>query len=552
MHPLRLLVNLVVAGGILIVLPGATRGQDGFLGKEITKWIKELSDAKPEVRRSAAFALGKAGSKAAFAVPSLLRVLKEDKDAGVREAVAYALGEIGPTTSREAVETLKTILSKDKNAPVRRSAAFALGCYGRKAEPALAELQAALSDKEASVRQNAAWALGRLGQSVNEEAVLALCQVLSDSDPANTLVRRDAAAALGEIGRPAARAAVEPLLRRVTRDKEDPAVRRNALNALVNIVGPDDKAFAAELRDVLRELRRKKADIEEIRDAALALGNIGGPEAGEAVEVLCEALQDKDDDPTTRRLASAALAGIGPDATKAIPDLIVALSDADAPVRRNAALALGRMKEKALPAVPALIKLLNPKDQPEDVRRYAVEAIAYIGPEAAEEALPSLKRVIRDDPAWRVRQRAVWALGGLRDLRQAGVVPDLEEVLSEKEHETRLVRYEAAVLLGMRLGPDVPDKTLDVLLANLTDKDIRIYHGSDASVGDKKVEDKVGTDKVTENASGDARWLPARALGNIGPKARRAEIIDALKEAAEAKDKKVTEAAKEALRRIRE
>src|SRR5262249_9418189 len=150
---------------------------------------------------------------------------------------------------------------------------------------------------------------------------------------------------------------------------------------------------------------------------------------------------------------------------------------------------------------------------------------------------PTLRKVIQDDPTWRVRQRVVWVLACLTDRELKNVVDDLKPVLEETKSEPRLVRYEAAVLLGQRLGPDAPDKTLDVLLENLNDKDIRIYKGSGASVSGTGPEARSGKDTVTENLAGDARALPANALGKIGAKANRPAIIESLKEAAKAEDK---------------
>ena len=131
------------------------------------------------------------------------------------------------------------------------------------------------------------------------------------------------------------------------------------------------------------------------------------------------------------------------------------------------------------------------------------------------------------------------ALSGVQDLEKAGVVPVLETVLKETDKESKLVRYEAAVLLGVRLGPKAPDKVLDILLENLNDRDIKIYHDG--------LPKQDGIQEVTE---GDARWLPAMALERIGPKAKREDIMNSLKEAAQSKDEKVSKWAERALQKI--
>src|SRR5262249_2931511 len=76
---------------ILLVILSPVRADGDFLGKRTADWVKELNDSTAEVRRGAAFALGKCA--ALETVPHLVRVLG-DKDAGVRDAAAYAVGEI--------------------------------------------------------------------------------------------------------------------------------------------------------------------------------------------------------------------------------------------------------------------------------------------------------------------------------------------------------------------------------------------------------------------------------------------------------------------------
>jgi HEAT repeat protein len=318
-------------------------------------------------------------------------------------------------------------------------------------------------------------------------------------------------------------------------------VRKTALNALVNLVGPEHKAIAGKLRTALHD-----ADSEVIRPAALALANIGGEEARSAVPVLCGALQDKE--ANSRRLAAAALAHLGPDAVSGVANLAAALADRDPVVRRNAALALGRIGRKAEPAVPALAKILDSKE-PEEIRMHAAEALAHISP-AILSAVPTLLRVLKDDGNWSVRQRAVWALARLDDPVEAGLVPALNGVVAESEFDTRLVRYDSAIVLGILEGPKASDKVIDVLQALMNDKQIAVYHGSDAKVSSGGSESRGGEATVTRNLSGDVRGLAAKALSRIGRKANRPEIIRSLKDAAKSPDAKVREYANEALQKI--
>jgi HEAT repeat protein len=536
----------ITAGLVFLVLiPASIRAQEtAFLGKPMARWVEELASPDARVRRSAAFALGKSSGLAIYAVPKLVRVLK-DSDSGVREAAAFALGEIGPAAWQPAYAALLDVLANDPDPLARRSAAFALGNLGRltlvdedkSASAVRRALQKALADAEAPVRQNAVWALGRIAAKRSDEVIGSLCQALTDKDP---LVRRDAALALGEFGA-AARAAVPSLLARFKEDR-DPAARKTALTTLVNLLGPNDKPLAADLRAALDDTDREVA-----RAAGLALANIGGPEASAAVPALCEALYEAEVE--ARRHATAALAHLGPDAAAAVSSLGLALADDDAVVRRNAALALARIGKKAEPAVPALARILAAKGESDEIRTFAAEALWRISP-AVEPAVPTLLQVLKEEPNHRLRQRAVLALAHLDNPEQAGVMNALVEVLSETDPESRLVRYDAAVVIGILLGPKAPEKTVDVLVEYLGDKNIQIYTGSDAKVSGVGREARVPETTLTQSFASDVRYQAALALGRIGPKANRPEIIQILKEAAQAVDANVRQAASEALRKI--
>src|SRR5262249_51191760 len=157
-----------------------------------------------------------------------------------------------------------------------------------------------------------------------------------------------------------------------------------------------------------------------------------------------------------------ALANIGEYAVRALPDLTAALGDRDADVRRLAALALGRMGKLAKSAVPELIKALA-ASEPEEVRKFAAEARSNIDPDDPD-AVKALIQLMAEDPSWRVRHRVVWALEKVKNFEQEGLVQAMASNLTDETPETRLLRYEAAKALALRLGPRIPDKVLDVLL----------------------------------------------------------------------------------------
>jgi HEAT repeat protein len=564
------LLCFVIALPALAFAGVCARGQDqSFLGRPAASWADQLADRDAGQRRSAAFALGKIGPAAGLEAARLINAL-HDSDPAVREAAAFALGEIGPTDAANrplpgagrAAQTLLELLEKDQDARVRRSAAYALGRYGFWARSAAGSLQKALADREAPVRQNAAWALGQIGPEAGPEAIGSLGRVLGDGD---ALVRRDAALALGKMGQEArkggsdverwneARKALPELMNHWKHDPE-PAVKKVAMEALVNLVGPEDQKLAGDLRKALHD-----NDPDTARNAALGLGNIGGPDAIDAVPVLARAL--KDDDVMVRRQAATALANIGPHAGEAVAELTAALQgDRDLEVRGRAALALGRIGSTARAAIPELVRALEPIDteqarqdpaKAEEVRKYAAEALGYIDPQAPE-VVKGLLRLLNEKGAYRARHRAIWALERLREFEQPGVVEAMAKTLFDDSEQARPLRYEAAKVLALRLGERVPDKTLEVLLEALRDKNLKIYKGTGASVSGSGAEAKTGQTSVKETGEGDWRRVVAEAVARVGKRAAKPDLLAALEKVAEESvDEDARKAARDALRELR-
>jgi HEAT repeat protein len=504
-----------------------------FLNKSLGQWTKELSHGTGPERRSAAFALGKLGADAAAAVPRLVLAL-DDADPTVVDAAAFALGEIGPA-ARDAVPSLVTILADPKADPrVRRSAAFAIGGVKADSSFAVEALVRALAAGDPGLRQNAAWALGRLSPPNPKPVVQALQDSAGDPD---ALVRRDVAAALGSIGKEA-RPALSALTARLPQES-DPEVRKAILSTLVNLVGPDDGSAAPPLRTCLKD-----PDPETSRLAAFALGNLGGSQAVPALPILRSALAD----PVlgVRRQAAAALANIGPEAAPAVPELCSALADGDAQVQSRSAIALAAIGPPAKDAVPHVTRLLRSKTP--EVRQYATEALARIATEL-EPAIDDLKRLLTEDPEILVRQRAVWVLGRVPNLESSGAAAALESVLSDKDPETALVRYEAARYLAHGLRDRTPDKAIDILVVMLGDTSIKIYTRTDAKV--QSGAESGGSTSIAPKIGGDGRTLPAQALGLIGPKANRPDVVRALDELTRAADPRLRGAAKDALGKIK-
>jgi HEAT repeat protein len=517
--------------------------------------MSDLTDPNPEVRRGAAFALGKIGAEGGDArnvVEALTHSLR-DKDPAVRDFAASGLGDLltalkdqGQPFWTKTGAALRKALKEDDNPRVRRSAAFALGAFGPEATPARDDLIAASGDSSPIVRQNAAWALGKLGKEAGADGVEQLRTLLQDNEP---LVRRDALHALGEIGNPTAHPAVASMLKTAGTENAG-VVRKAAVEALSHLVGPEDRKAAPELYPLLTD-----KDSETRLDAAFVLATIGGPVAVEALPVLRAAL--KDNDAHVQELAAAKIGDIGKDAAPAVEDLGRALVEAKDPmVRRNAALSLGRIGRASKSALPELIQALQYSDTEADSlynsnRRYVAEAIDHVGFPDMTDAIPALLNVIKADPDPEVRVRAVGALYKVPELDKYKITPVLAAVLNETDRETAVIRYEAACTLAAHLEAKAPDKTVDVLLDMLTSSNLVIFNGNKAKVSGVGAEGTTGRSEVQLDQGGDARFLAAEALGWLGHKANRPDVLKALQEAAQDNDRKLSLKAKEALLAIK-
>jgi HEAT repeat protein len=549
------MTRTLILMGLGCLLPVNATYAQRFLGKSALEWQDSLlkaNDAK--VQRNAAFALGKLGGDAEFAVPDLVRQLQA-KEPNVREAAAFALGSIAKDYAARAaarveathkdlrrqqalaelagkhltlVPALQAAL-KTNTGLVRRSAAFALGCLEQQAVPALKDLADAMSDTNAAVRQNVAWALG---QTKSKDSRLALQKGLHDNDPQ---VRRDAAGAMGQLPDDAIRPVLDDLVQACApignvRPEIMAEVRKPALRALVKVISNKDQNAAKGIRIMLKD-----ADPEVRLNAALVLAKVGGAEARDAIAPLHAAL--KSTDPNIRGQAAVGLGNIGAEAaTKAVmDDLIRLLSDPETEVRRLTALGLGDMGKLAAPAVPRLAEVVASRSESPAVRVQAATALSFIGdvPAAAEQA-PKLVRVLasRDDNI-EVRKRVIWALRvhNVSLEKVPGAIDTFVKILDEPKggDETKMLFFDSAYMLGMLRGAAAPPKTMDVLLDFLKDATIQIFVGTGAKGGGTGAEVKGADLKVLETGQGDGRIMAVQALGNIGAAVRnRADIIQEL------------------------
>ena len=548
--------HLLVAALAFAVLaaPPTARAQD-FLGKPLKKWRTDLDNQDAKVRRGAAFALGKFPNDTSLIMPLLLKRIKDDSDAGVREAAATALGDLMQPLGKidntdrtdywqKAEPVLRQRLESETDARSLRGTLYAIGSFGPPSASLVDKVLTQLKAEEPSVRQNAAWALGRMGERA-ARAVDPLVERLGDKE---ALVRRDAATALGDIGLPTAKDAVRPLLSMVETEQDD-VVRRTVLDKLINLVGPDNKNAA---RSLYMLLENEDPDTRHL--AAFVLAKIGGEEAKPALKVLREALNDEE--PEVQSLAAASLANLGPLAVPAVRDLGKVLRTAtNNDVRRNCAVALTHLGPDGKDAIPDLVFVLK-SDAPIEIRQYTAEALARMQYPANADALPDVLTVLAktaDDPqAGDMRQRCIWCFFSVEELKP-DAVKTFTNILDERGEPSLMVRYDAARALALILGEMAPDKAATVLLDMLRNDKLLIYNRTDANVSGGGGEASPGASSVKANTGGDARYLAAQALGRMGKKASgNPEIVEELRKAAKgAKDERLRQESKDALLRLR-
>ncbi len=482
-----------------------------FLGKKKSHWVKGLSSGNAKIRVNSAFALGMVGKEAAPEVFTLLKYVEKDTDPSVRNAAAFAIGEIleannGKVQDADLLEeALQDVLEIEKEPLVRRSAIYCLGALGKTAVNSMKYMDKALADKHPAVRQTAAWALGRVGPS----AVNSLRKALKDEDP---IVRREAAIAVGGLGIDAHPAVPELL---TCLEHENPEVKRAGLLALVRLVDSTDKAAIEPLKKFLED-----EDITIRRNAALAMGNIGGEGAAPAVPVLTNALLTAEI--KMKRQAAAALANIGPSAESAVPFLQKALKSKDKSLRNNAAVALGGIGEKAQPAVPDLVRLLADQKENPVVRQEAAVALRHLGVcQAAVDAIPTLIEVFtnpKNPPD--VRAQTLWAFRvhqeKLADYPKFFEALDKTLATEPAKLENKMLRYDCAFILGMFKQDKVKDKVMATLLEFLKDDTIIIYAGTQSSVSGGGGEKGVGDSSVAKRGKDDGRKMVIQALERIG------------------------------------
>jgi len=365
----------------------------GRLGpSKVQTLLEQLSDKDAEVRKAAAWALGELGTAAA---PKVLDMLKErlhdEPEAKVRQAINAALDRLD-------LDRLKYILderSGDLEATIDKVTA---------AEPTISALLEQLSDKDVElcgtvtatskvmcdlaqclayekdsrVRQEVALALWSLGsaQALPKEVADILLERLEDEDEQ---VCRAAALALGKIDKTTALTVIPKLLA-FLKDKRK-KVRLAAALALGEL-GP----VAATTEEVVHALMECLKKDKSPRVRALAIGAlremVPASDRPELVRLLLDHLVNHKKD-EIRRAAVWCLWRLSSQASKkeTIETLLKLLEDKDAAVRQAAALVLGKLRRTE--AVGSLVERLRDAHEDVAVQRAVIDALGKLGSAAA-------------------------------------------------------------------------------------------------------------------------------------------------------------------------
>ena len=255
---------------------------------------------------------------------------------------------------------------------------------------------------------------------------------------------------------------------------------------------------------MIQDLRRLPTDqlIEQLAGglaqqrvtAARELGNRG---SRKAVRPLSAALGDDRDE--VRLAAAKALGRIGD--PRAVVPLVGALSDRHFDIRAGAAWALGRIGHPL-----AVEPLLGAAQDPHpSVRMEAGKAMSRLGGASVDRLAKVL--TARD---WKLRLRAVQALGGTRSVR---AVEPLLTALADERSEVRMAAGEAIRKIG---GTD----TTKLLVRRLKNPNWRVREGAAVALGLLRDPAAIGPlENTVTDPQGEVRWAAAGSLCKFGRKA---------------------------------
>ena len=412
---------------------------------------KRLKDDAPQVRESAALALGILGDKSA--VPILVEVMN-DTEAGrkilgrgdletlrrTRAFAAVAIGLIGRRT--DITETsggaalLGVVADEQISRDLHAAAIVALGVM--KCQDATTTLIAYLQDKKRDmiIRAFAAMALGRIGGEIVRNP---LVKALRDR---KNPVRQSACLALGLLTK--ADDGMTKTVQRTRKADPDRGVRNFAIVALGRT--RNEKA----VRHVRRFLKRPNRF--ERTHAAITLGACAPDVSDALVADLGEQInksfrREKNFEERGAYAVALGLMGI----EKAADDLLADVKKGYGMARYRSYLCIGLGLMHHKPGAKTIRKIATDRGDIE-LRRAAMLALGLLGEKGDAEVLA--KEIAKQTNSMPILDAAARGLGFVGD---ASTVPILAEMVTKREKFNDLTRAFAVVALG-RLGDrdDIP------------------------------------------------------------------------------------------------
>jgi HEAT repeat protein len=331
--------------------------------------VTALDGENKTITARAMHVLYRIGPKARVAVPTLIRIMKEEKE---RSSRLLAMDVLARIKDKDSVTAFVDVISRERDQSIRCAAISTLSNFGPKAKEAVPILIAVMKSElsktgpdrlgSITVGNAAAETLAFIGS----DAVPPLADILLDAKSAVD-VRNMAAYSLGEMPK-----------------YHDTSVTKPAIPALISA-----------LKDVDKDLRIQ---------AASSLGEMG-KHGRDAIAALEESL--KDNCATVRINAADALCRIDQRNRLAIPALIIEIQSEDEKARDLATTSLKSLGEKA---VPGLIRELQRGNV--SSRLGAITGLKVLGVDA-KQAIPALKETL-DDPDLTVREAARGTLKSLQ------------------------------------------------------------------------------------------------------------------------------------------
>lgn len=368
--------------------------------------LEEVERSPDDVRSTNQWARAVLRQLDGTTVPALGQALSHPAP-GVRAMVLESLTALGPAA--RSVSRRIVALVADPAAEVRAQAWVAAAACGANPETLLERFDDGLRDTDAGVRLAAVVGVSRLGRGARP-AVPKLVTLMNGSDPRMQI---QAARALGSLGQEGA-AAAEPVATRLT---QVPPELQVELLAALGAMGTGAASTIPKLGVVAESPR------PEVRRALFeAVGRFG--EGGrEALGWVTNGIADPH--PAVRASAIVAWAALDPNSDGAAGAVAKAVGDGEAQVRRGSIEAAIKLGERARAAESQLFALLRAGTD----RDLVLEAIRAIRPTS----VPDLQATLADED-WKVRQMAADALSRLGKSAE-NALPTLEKMQREDPSE---------------------------------------------------------------------------------------------------------------------